>query len=113
MNFLLWISIISGLKEIRELYKFSILYVVFSSKHISFISIFYVLILTHTILIIIRLIYLNIRKKKNLNQFNSFLDEEDEDYYNSETDNNEELCFICRDEGRLLCCENCFKTFHL
>ncbi|KAL4501101.1 hypothetical protein ABPG73_013839 [Tetrahymena malaccensis] len=37
----------------------------------------------------------------------------DEVYNLSETDANESWCFICRDQGKLICCENCSKTFHL
>jgi len=37
----------------------------------------------------------------------------DEDYNLSETDANEAWCFICRESGKLICCENCSKTFHL
>lgn len=26
---------------------------------------------------------------------------------------NEDICFICKEDGRLLCCDNCYRTFHL
>ncbi|KRX09098.1 Zinc finger, FYVE/PHD-type [Pseudocohnilembus persalinus] len=70
--------------------------------------------------------YKNNRRQRNnkkqdsysfLDEDDEFMEEEveqgDEEFYNYETDNNEEICFICKEQGNLLCCENCFRSYHL